>query len=698
LRPNSGACRHNSGADATRSAAPMLAIPAFDCCFTQYYPGLKWRSLLDADFARAARLGQVLLASSTSTESNMAVSSMATARPASPRAYPAGPLPDFAITENARPIHPRARDAKSRGMKADLFANCDPLLSWLPDETLFSLCSRHHRLWGYATSSRSTQVLFGHRRAGTQHDLPSSISQFAARTDGHFGSDVEIARDRTLLRFYRPFVDPQDVQSAVQAMCGPSVAHLKFGLGLLTSRFRAHHPLKACMTCLRHDVDSEGWAYWHLQHQFPGVWVCPEHGEPLLESTVKSTGVERFLWHLPTERQLATGSTSLPGASLEALAQLARLITSIVERIGTDGWLAFPSVQATLRRRLFDRGWMTSAGSIRLQEAAGDYMEHCRVLRSVPELSNLPSNVEEAKVQLGRLIRPLRSGTHPLRLLLAIDWLFDDLDAFVAMHTDPPTLGDSQAETATVVTTQANAGEDDRRARLLGLLGRGESATAAARSLGIDIGTAMAWAAAAGVAVGRRPKILNPKVRQSLVRDLRVGLDKIDAAGRHGVSVETVTRVLRTEIGLHAQWVAARTGRARQSARQAWLDLLAQQRSLGVKLMRASNPAAYAWLYRNDRQWLREHTPSERAVTAEPRASSVRWDERDAALSLAVRRAAVRLSQGRPGKPIRLWQIFQAVPELKPKLAALERLPLTRRALESALGRSGAATSPDLFD
>jgi len=68
------------------------------------------------------------------------------------------------------------------------------------------------------------------------------------------------------------------------------------------------------------------------------------------------------------------------------------------------------------------------------------------------------------------------------------------------------------------------------------------------------------------------------------------------------------------------------------------------------------------------------------------------------AVSLAVRRAVLRQSGERPGVPLRLWQIYQAVPELKPKLAALERLPLTRRVLESALGRSGKDEMPGLFD
>ena len=45
------------------------------------------------------------------------------------------------------------------------------LLCWLPDETLFSLVSRHHQLWGHVTSAQTCQLIFGRARAGTHHDL-----------------------------------------------------------------------------------------------------------------------------------------------------------------------------------------------------------------------------------------------------------------------------------------------------------------------------------------------------------------------------------------------------------------------------------------------------------------------------------------------------------------------------------------------
>ncbi|MDD5177536.1 MAG: TnsD family Tn7-like transposition protein [Sterolibacterium sp.] len=582
---------------------------------------------------------------------------------------------------------------------ADLLIGSSPLLEWLPDETLFSLCSRHHQYWGYSTSWQSAQVMFGGRRAGTHHDLPSGLDAFVCRTDANFGTADQIARDRTLLRYYRPFISPTATDTAVQTMRGPSVAHLKFQLGLLTSRFRANHPLKACTSCMRDDVEKNGWVYWHLQHQFPGVWACPLHGEPLLTSTVKSTGVERFLWHLPEDNRLNGDWFAASHSATEALRALATLTTGLVEFAADDGWLDALAVQTTLRTRLAEKGWITAGGNARVTDAAADFLQHCAALRAAPELAGLPSNLEEAKNQIGLLIRPLRAGTHPLRLLVAIDWLFDGISEFIGAHvgrTGPDAAG-HEADLAGD-RPAVNASQDERRMMLVRLIRSGESTSAAAAKVGVDVATAQAWATIAGIAVGRRPKILKTDIRAALVQDLRNGADKVAAAGQHGISVVTVTRILRTEVGLHVAWRAARTAKAQQSARKAWCELLASHGALGTKLMRAMNPAAYAWLYRNDRAWLTEHTPGARVDATAGRASSVRWDERDDELSGTVHRVVLRLSQDQAGKPLRLWQIYQALPELRAKLSVLERLPLTKLALEAALGRRRVqTTNADLF-
>jgi hypothetical protein len=332
--------------------------------------------------------------------------------------------------------------------------------------------------------------------------------------------------------------------------------------------------------------------------------------------------------------------------------------------------------------------------------AAPAYLDYCAALRVVPEFAGLPSNLAEAEAQLGRLLHRAPRDTHPLRILLAIDWLFEDARAYLAAAASAEEGNRSATPTVGPVRIGAAEHSDDRRKQqVLDLVNAGVSVSAAAGEVGVAVATAMAWLAAAGIAVPRRPKILGPEVLASLVKDLRTGMDKSEVAKKHGVSVMTVTRVLRTVVGLQSAWHAARFERAQSAARADWLKARDQYPGLGIKLLRAVVPSAYAWLYRNDRAWLQGHAPAPADRTTALRSGGVRWDERDIHLSKAVLDAALTLSRSHAGKPLRLWQLYQAVPELKAKLASLHRLPLTHRVVETALGRQYSATTPgDLFE
>lgn len=575
-------------------------------------------------------------------------------------------------------------------------------LAWLPEETLFSLVSRHHYFWGLPLSARTCQHFFEHPRAGSQHDLPSRLSRFDAQTGGAFGTVAEVAKARTLLAFYAAFVSADELDNAVACMAGDNVAHLKLRLGILTSRFRANHPLKACEACMDEDRATFGWAYWHVDHQFPGLWICQKHGQLLRESTLKATGVERFQWHLPSKanfREWPAEKVIAMNGDQAALQGLSRQVVDLISQASTCP-IDTSRCHEVYRAELARRGWVASGGSFRMLEIASSFIYHTRHLRVLPQLQALPSTVEEAVIQLGRLLRPPRSGTHPLRHVVLINWLFGSAQSFGQALRDVlnPLVATPQGGLETSELSHVES-TDPRRGQLLELLSVNRlSFRGAAKAVGIDIGTAMAWATTAGLAVPRRPKKLTDELRQRAIVQLRHGADKAVVATMSNVSAVTITKLLLSEVGLHAAWRQSREERVRMSMREVWLHLLNVNAELGVKYMRAAEPAAYAWLYRNDRAWLDDHLPMRLAASVNPEVARVLWDARDESLSAEVVRAVLVLRHRHCTHPIKLWQIFQLVPALKPKLNALDRLPLTRRVIDEALRRPGKAKpEPDLF-
>lgn len=313
-----------------------------------------------------------------------------------------------------------------------------PMLGWLPSETLFSLISRHHRLWGHAVPWRTAELLFGKTRIGSHHDFPSGLGRFSARTLGVYGDGLQLGRERTLLKYYLPFLAPERSVGALSTMQGDSVAHLKFRLGILTSQFGANHALKACLSCMRYDLEQYGWSYWHLEHQYPGVWMCERHGGPLLRSTLKSTGVERFGWHLPDVNRLVHDWPPDTQVDVGSLIGFSKMVTDLVELPVSDGWLSPGVVQDYVRTRLVERGWVRRNGEVMLDVMARSFLAFTAPLRVLPELSMLPTTLDEARVHVSHLLRPPRTGTHPLRLLLALWWLFGDSEEFVKTYVAKP--------------------------------------------------------------------------------------------------------------------------------------------------------------------------------------------------------------------------------------------------------------------
>jgi len=555
-----------------------------------------------------------------------------------------------------------------------------PVLNLLPGESLYSFCSRQHRIWGFSLGAQSAISLFGHARRGLQHDLPSSLAKLAANLHGALSSPEDIALERTLCRFYAPFMSPRDLEEALMTMASDSVANLKFKMGLLTSRFRAHHPLKACPSCMTVDRVDHGWTYWHLEHQYPGVWTCPHHGVPLQESAVKANGVERFQWHLPSEVHLLQVPQDRAEAD-ESLHHFSQLVVSLIDGVQTGDVLQEKHLRSTLMARMRQMGWVRSGWQLRLDPASQAFQAVLMTLCCLPELREGMTDLESARRWIERVIRPRRSGTHPLRVLLVIHWLFRDADDFLQLAEGVSNRGDKSDQPAPQPTASlAQDAKPNAKRYVVSELALGRSARSVARGFGIDVGTVMAWGAEAGIRPSRRPKAVHDELRSSMVRALRKGEGKSNVAESHGVSLQAVTRLLRTEPGLRAAWHRAIEAQQRREHRQVWERSIKRMPGLGVKLLRQLHHATYAWLYRHDREWLSNNSPAAAAST--PRRSTVRWDERDLTLSAQVRQIALQIPAKPNGKPLKLWEVLQQLPELKVKQGALHRLPLTARALE----------------
>lgn len=486
--------------------------------------------------------------------------------------------------------------------------------SWLPDETLFSLVSRHHRLSSNTLPATTCQQVFGHRRQGSAHDFPSRINDFVHRTNGSLGSAENIIYGHSLLPYYLPFRNQSVADDAYAAMQGGGIGSLKYKLGILTSRFRAHHPLKACLQCLIGDRENWGVAYWHRHHQWPGAWLCLQHGTGLWESVLKATKVERFGWHLPHEDslvevvKLAKEDEVLKSGLLKRIAENTQSLASVPK-----GWHFEPKrLIQTYETGLAKHGFMCGTGTQRnLSKIAQRFTEFVRPLKVYPEFHGLPGSEAQAASQMTRLLTEERMGTHPLRHVVFISWIFGTWSEFWktyhALHAD---LGIYSKKKQAVAITDQESEADCRREEFVALLKNGTTVSAASNALKIDPATGMAWAAALGISTPSRAKVFKQEKRIDAIKLLQKGVDKEVVAGKYSLSISTITKLLRSTPRLQQTWHSVRNEKTRLEAKRKWRQALVRNPSANLKVLRKFESAAYAWLYRNDRTWLEQNKPS----------------------------------------------------------------------------------------
>jgi len=561
-------------------------------------------------------------------------------------------------------------------------------LNPLPDETLFSWCSRYHRLTANGLDATTCIQLFGHPRIGSGHDFPARIDVLLEKSNGVLGTAEQIIRDRTLLPFYLPFKQPYLAQQAVAAMRGNGIGHLKYQLGLLTGGLGAAHPLKACPSCMQYDLDKFGWSYWHRSHQLPGAWWCLKHKVPLQVSHLRLEQLARFSWVLPMPAQCA------PVACVEQMAtttskqkkwllELAKLSCATINY--EIAHFSEPiRIAGAIRHRMQDMGMTHTSGRIRWQTVEPWLSQLATRLACVPEMSQ---QADKALLR-GQLAQLLSVGAlcHPLKYLMWIATWFDGLEDFRKEYEYIASDMDESSAAREAATRKPVIGPNPEQSRILMTAIQGKiSLTAAAKQSGVSYATIASWASRESFAPPRRPKKLDTEIWNRAVGMLRDGAEKMEISRICQLSVVTVTRILRTVPGLQEHWHQVRHEQRRAEARGAWKNVANLHTYLGLKALRRLEPAAYAWLYRNDRSWL---TTSLENVPKTPAANHAqsRMLKTDTRMADALRRIA--LSRHEATLPFSLQEFKRSMPALAKAIRNPERWPLTIKALGVALTAS----------
>lgn len=522
----------------------------------------------------------------------------------------------------------------------------DPILRWFDDETFFSLFSRQHQFLGHLDTSSTLKWLFGSSPRSISHDFPCYLSSLNPRVTAILGDATSFIFDHSIFPLLIPFQPRNRIDNAVLAMKDASIGSMKYSLGLLTGRFGAEHPLKACVSCMEVDRITVGVPYWHLSHQYPGVVMCPVHEVLLRECLVNRQWSGRFKWVLPSEELLL--SSSLPAPSDAAVNALRQISHAVLELASYGKSRCFnPTVVNNVYKEAFKRIGTSSEAVANL---ATSFAEHGSLIQSYPPFYSLPTSPEKAAAFLAQMSRKARGHCHPLKHLVLITWLFGQFSRFIEAYDRRCDINQlSLNETVDVM----NGGK--------------------------------ALSSETSIASNKR-KLTQSRTEghSALLESLKTGEAKDRICSNFNISIATLNRTLSSEPSLKSLRENNLIREKLVNYRTQWISAANQNSDMCTKELRSRMPHVYAWLYRNDRNWLLEKN-SRLPCGRKGNYSHTDWEKRDEELKDLVI-SKITHTYGKCEQPqISKSLIFSLIPSLSRLLEKRTRYPKTRLLLKQLL-------------
>ncbi len=498
------------------------------------------------------------------------------------------------------------------------------------DETLHSILSRYALLSGL----RSCKALFDGAESASCFSqnvaFPCRLGELiSALPSGTELPLAEVIKRHTLLPYYQPFLSPQQVADAHALMEGNGMG-LMLRLGLTASRLEFASRVRFCPACIYDDTASVGAAYWHRIHQLPGVLLCPHHDTVLriLDHRWLSRTSRRL--HLPDSDEVQDHSLLLdiPMSLQPALCEVARRSLHVLE---TDVPSTSPrGIRSVLLGGATALGLASNSGRLNLGRLAQHLSDFFKAFPSSWEYSMLAQSSENMPaVWVQKLLHKPRHTHHPLKFILLASALKVDMSRLMRV-TEPIELPSSSID----LLKEFPASETDQL------------------TIVSDASKAI-WVRALG------------------------GACAADIASELGISVTCVYRSIRAIENGSNQWKQARwlkqLGNRRSSFETEYLNHLAHQ------------CRDYAWLYRNDRQWLLECTQVLGKARSTREQSAECFRKLDLDLAKAIVDCAEKL-RALPGKPVFIsrTKIGREIHALSRLEKQLKKLPRCAAALVAA--------------
>lgn len=536
-----------------------------------------------------------------------------------------------------------------------------------PDELLYSVFARYHLRSGNQFWKHTLEDLFGKRTITASVLLSSGINALVERLPKNTTIEEEtLVGNHTMFPFYTAFLPEERARAIYQSMLSEDGKAIYMQAGIMASAITENKHFKYCSDCFKEDLSKYGELYWHRQHQLPGKLVCLKHGIWLEESDIPINHTNKHSYILPTPSNCDLMKAISVDDNL--LKQYKHFIPQ-AEALLSGGfrYISYSYLTDFYRKHLIEAGFATINGRVYQIELLNSFREYFTDVF----LQYINVGVETTELWLASITRKHRKSFHPYYHILLLNFLGLEVNhvfQVTSIEVHPfgkpnwPCLNRVCPSYQIDVIQEFTIRSCEKTKQPIGKF----------------------YCKRCGFTYTRKGMERNTEDRFTFTRIMDFGFlwkRELRALLEQQLSYREIARRLQVDPNTVIKYAIEGTYASSskdiiysikvesvEHNRQMWLQLQQEHPNLTKTELRNQNPATYASLYRNDREWLHSHSPKSRSRKCENK--RVDWVKRDHEM-LGMVKKVTRELRNRDGKPKRIT--VKAIGDAIGERALLER-------------------------
>ncbi|MFT9849995.1 TnsD family transposase [Aneurinibacillus sp. REN35] len=492
-----------------------------------------------------------------------------------------------------------------------------------PDELIYSTIARYHLYSGNLDCKDTLEEVFGSRTVIPSMEIGSHLSTLVQQMGPHFSVETLLSK-HTIYPFYAPFLSSEKQQHILRDVQGNGRG-LYARLGMLAGSICRKDGLYYCPQCAINDMEQYGESYIHREHQLQGIDVCPHHHLLLKKYPVDFFDYSRMSFIRFEAKQMDLSMSQSKDTPFYALQiKLSQMSYKLLQV--SMNQFSYKRISKKYKWLLREKGLVTVSNRVRQQDLYQAIMSKFPVsfLEKYESVIDLNDEYNWLKV----LTRNNKRSVHPFRHLLFLCFLEKTVDEFfkdVSEDNRPfgsgpwPCLNKAADHYKEHIIEKVTVTRDFKSKSPIGTF---------SCSCGFIYSRKGPDTAFNDIYRIGRTKVFG-QVWQAKLQQLRA--DKThsvrEIARILGVDSKTVKRFLKMDITVSNPSISINQSSPLEIYRRQLLQGLKDHPNYTRTQIRERFPKEYAYLYRNDKEWLFGNLPAKQTKVI-PK-GHIDWELRD---------------------------------------------------------------------